>query len=90
MKDGILAIFAMNVLAHLADYDLSVFLFSPLLQPLGVVIKANTDPSNALTGSGAVNGVVANLIYSVLLMIISSVLLIIVRRRPTKAGNGLI
>ncbi|QEA56049.1 ABC transporter permease [Leuconostoc citreum] len=90
MKDGILAIFAMNVLAHLADYDLSVFLFSPLLQPLGVVIKANTDPSNALTGSGAVNGVVANLIYSVLLMIISSVLLIIVRRRPTKVGNGLI
>jgi len=88
IKDSVLAIFAMNVLAHLADYDLSVFLFSPLVQPLGVVIKANTDPSNSIAGDGSVNGVIANLIYSVLLMIISAILLIIVRRRDAKMGTS--
>lgn len=81
MKAGVLAILAMNILAHLSDYDLSVFLFSPLVQPLGVAIRANTDPANAVSGDGAVNGLVANLIYSVILMVIGAILLLVLRRQ---------
>lgn len=88
MKAGVLAILAMNILAHLSDYDLSVFLFSPLVQPLGVAIRANTDPANAVSGDGAVNGLVANLIYSVILMVIGAILLLILRRQSDQVTSN--
>ena len=78
----------MNILAHLSDYDLSVFLFSPLVQPLGVAIRANTDPANAVSGDGTVNGLVANLIYSVILMVIGAILLLILRRQSDQVTSN--
>ncbi|MFR4248564.1 MAG: ABC transporter permease [Leuconostoc lactis] len=88
MKAGVLAILAMNILAHLSDYDLSVFLFSPLVQPLGVAIRANTDPANAVSGDGTVNGLVANLIYSVILMVIGAILLLVLRRQSDQVTSN--
>lgn len=79
IRDSALAVFSMNALAQLAEYDMTVFLYSPALTPLGVVIKANTDPNGATTGFG-VNGLVANLIYSVLLVLIGSLLLFAVHK----------
>lgn len=60
------ALFALNFNGKLADYDLSAFLYHPLNQPVGVVIRSNADPSAAL------DAVSINLVYSVLLIIISS------------------
>lgn len=79
IRDSSLAVFSMNTLAHLAEYDMTVFLYSPSFIPLGVVIRDNTDP-NSGTASFGVNGLAANLIYSVLLVGIGSLLLYAVRK----------
>jgi iron(III) transport system permease protein len=73
-----LAVLAMNFNGHLADYDLTVFLFHPLLQPLGIVIKNSTSEQAA----GDVQALV--LVYSVILMVISSITLYLVYGRKSK------
>lgn len=73
-----LAVWAMNFNGHLADYDLTVFLFHPLLQPLGIVIKNSTSEQT----SGDVQALV--FVYSVILMIISSIILYFVYGRKSK------
>ncbi len=70
-----LAVIALNFNSMLADYDLSVFLYHPLLQPLGIVIKDSTDIQANLESK------TMTFVYSVILMIISSAMLYLVYRR---------
>ncbi|WP_078392749.1 ABC transporter permease [Shouchella patagoniensis] len=63
------AIFALNFITNLSDYDLTVFLYHPIFEPLGIVIKNSTDPS-AHPEARAMTYV-----YTVVLMIISGLAL---------------
>lgn len=60
----VLSVVALNFNALLSDYDLSVFLYSPKYQPLGVIIKAASDE-----GVNE-NAQAMALVYSVVLMIL--------------------
>lgn len=70
-----LAILALNFNSQLADYDLSVFLYHPLFQPLGIVIKNSTEPT------ASADARVLTFVYSVLLMIISATVIYVVYGR---------
>lgn len=74
---AILSVIVMNFNSLLADYDVSVFLYYSFLQPLGIVIKAASDET------ATINAQAMSLVYSVILMIISSIALYLVQ------GNGL-
>ena len=69
---SILGVFALNFIGILPDYDLTVFLFHPLFKPLGIVIKNSTDPQ-ALGDARAIA-----LVYTVILMIVSTIVLTLV------------
>lgn len=73
-----LAVLALNFNGHLADYDLTVFLYHPLLQPLGIVIKNSTE-EQAMGDARALT-----LVYSVILMLISTITLYFVYGRKSK------
>ena len=66
---SVMSVAALNFNALLGDYDLSVFLYSPRFQPLGVVIKFYSDEG------AAINGQAMTLVYSVMLMILCTVAL---------------
>lgn len=74
----VLAVFAINFNGKLSDYDISAFIYHPLYPPLGVVIKNNI--SNNIEGDAQA----LNLVYSVILMIISSTILYLVYGRNSK------
>lgn len=74
-----LAVLALNFNGILADYDLTVFLYHPLYQPLGIVIKNSTD-AQALADTKALT-----LVYSVILMIMSTLTLYFVYGRKSKS-----
>lgn len=76
-----LALFALNFNAYLADYDLSAFLYQPAYPTLGVMIRQNADPG------ANVDATAINLVYSVILMVISSLILYVVYGRGSKAGE---
>jgi iron(III) transport system permease protein len=88
------AIAALNFNSMLDDYDTAIFLAHPLVQPLGLVIKANTD------GAEGVDGVSNTFVYTVLLMVITGLTMYLVygrsggrsamRRRKdgTRGGSG--
>ena len=65
----VLSVIVLNFNSMLSDYDLSVFLYNPFLQPLGIVIKAASDET-ATTNAQAMA-----FVYSCVLMIISSIAL---------------
>lgn len=73
-----LAVLALNFNGNLADYDLTVFLYHPLLEPLGVVIKNSTSEQ----ASGDV--LALTFVYSVILMVISGITLYLVYGRKSK------
>ncbi len=79
-----LAVVALNFNSLLADYDLTVFLYHPLLKPLGIVIKESTD----IQATGDAKAL--TLVYSVILMIISTTMLYLVFRRKKKKIGGII
>ena len=62
----VLSVIVLNFNSLLADYDLSVFLYHPLFQPLGIVIKSASDET-ATTNAQALL-----FVYTVVLMIMSS------------------
>lgn len=64
-----LAVLALAFNGKLADYDLSVFLYHPLLKPLGIVIRSNADPD------ASVDAMAINFVYTVILMVISTLVL---------------
>lgn len=76
-----LAILALNFNSQLADYDLTVFLYHPLYQPLGIVIRNNTDPTASIDAKAM------NFVYSVILMAISAVVIYFVYGRGSKKKN---
>lgn len=71
----VLAIFSLNFNSLLGDYDMSVFLYHPLSQPLGVYIKALTDSQTNADNTAL------TFVYAVLMMIISSIVLYLVYGR---------
>lgn len=70
-----LAVGALNFNSLLDDYDVAVFLAHPLYQPLGLVIKANTD------GAVSLDARANTFVYTVLLMIITGVAMYLVYGR---------
>ena len=65
----VMSVVILNFNGLLSDYDMSVFLYHPLLQPLGIVIKAASDES------ASVDARAMSFVYTVVLMILSSVAL---------------
>lgn len=80
---SVLAVFALNFNSLLNDYDLSVFLYHPLFQPLGVFIKGLTDAQTVA------DNVTMTFVYSVIIMIISSIILYLVYGRKNDKIKGL-
>lgn len=62
----VMSVVILNFNGLLSDYDMSVFLYHPLLQPLGIVIKAASDES------ASVDARAMSFVYTVVLMILSS------------------
>ena len=75
---AVLSVVALTFNGLLAEYDMTVFLFHPLVQPLGPVIKAASDETASL------NAQAMSFVYSVLLMLISSAALYLVYGRKPK------
>ncbi len=66
---AIMSVIILNFNGMLSDYDLSVFLYHPLFQPLGIVIKAASDESAAIDAKAM------SFVYTVVLMVLSSIAL---------------
>ncbi|MBZ2194763.1 ABC transporter permease [Occultella gossypii] len=77
-----LAVGALNFNSLLDDYDTAVFLAHPLFQPLGLVIKANTD------GAVSLDARANTFVYTVLLMVITGVTMYLVYGRAMRPGKG--
>ncbi len=75
----ILSVFLLNVIGLLAEYNMSVFLFHPMYQPLGVVLNAATK-TDALPEAQMLT-----FVYSVLIMAISTVIIVFVYGKKNKA-----
>lgn len=78
---AIISVVVLNFNSLLAEYDLTVFLYHPLLQPLGVVIKAASDDT------ASVDARVMMFVYSVVLMVISTIALSITSDRKTSTRS---
>ena len=76
-----LALFALNFNGKLADYDLSAFLYHPTSPTLGIVIRANA------SATATVDATAINLVYSVILVAISTVVLYLVYGRGEKSAQ---
>ncbi len=63
----VLSVIVINFNSMLAEYDLSVFLYNPFLEPLGVVIKNSGDATASAESQAMV------FVYSVIIMVISSI-----------------
>ena len=71
------SVIVLNFNNLLSDYDMSVFLYSPRLKPLGIIIKDATDQT------ATVDAVAMGLVYSVVLMVISAFAIWFSRRDPS-------
>lgn len=80
---SVAGVFALNFIALMPDYDLSIFLYTPLYKPLGILVAENTNPQS----SGDARALA--LVYSVILMVISTVVLYLVNvRKDRKSRKG--
>lgn len=66
---AVMSVIVLNFNSLLSDYDLSVFLYHPLYQPLGIVVKAASDENAAIDARAM------SFVYTVVLMILSSLAL---------------
>ncbi|MFL0554907.1 ABC transporter permease [Paenibacillus barengoltzii] len=73
-----LAVLALNFIKILDDYDLTVFLYHPVYQTLGLVIKSSTDAEAGVAARAM------SLVYSVVLMIMSGITMYFVYGRSNK------
>ncbi len=69
MMPALMSVVILNFTGMLSDYDLSVFLYHPLYQPLGIVIKAASDES------ASVDAKAMGFVYTVVLMLLSAMAL---------------
>ena len=76
-----LALVALNFNNFLADYDLSAFLYHPAYPTIGIAIRKNADAANN------VNAAAVNLVYSVIIMGISTIMFYIVYGKGSKIGE---
>lgn len=65
----VLSVIVLNFNGLLSEYDLSVFLYHPSYQPLGIVIKMATDETATIDAQAMA------FVYTVILMIISTIAL---------------
>lgn len=65
-------VFALNFIAILQDYDLTVFLYHPLYEPLGVMIR------NATANQTVADTKALSLVYSVIIMVMSTIIMYLV------------
>ncbi len=70
----LLSVIALNFNSLLAEYDLTVFLYHPLYPPLGVIVKAASDDI------ASTNAIAMSFVYTVVLMIISSITLYLTQK----------
>lgn len=63
----LISVIVLNFNSLLTDYDLTAFLYNPLLEPLGIVIKAATNETASL------NAIAMSFVYAVILMVISGI-----------------
>lgn len=75
---AVASVTVLNFNSLLSDYDISVFLYHPLFQPLGIVMKAASDET------ATVNAQAMAFVYAVVLMIISSLALYFTQREKKK------
>jgi len=75
---SILSVVAINFNTMISDYDLSVFLYQPFLQPLGIAIKSASDETASSNAQAMI------LVYSVILIIISSLTLYLTQGKDIK------
>lgn len=61
----VLSVFLLNFIGQLAEYNVSVFLFHPMYQPLGVALNAATNPDASPEAQ------MLTFVYSVIIMIVS-------------------
>lgn len=66
---AVMSVVILNFNSLLSDYDMTVFLYHPLLQPLGIVIKAASDEAASIDARAM------SFVYTVVLMILSSIAL---------------
>ncbi|MBF6977830.1 iron ABC transporter permease [Aerococcaceae bacterium zg-BR22] len=78
----ILSVVVINFNSLLSDFDLSVFLYHPLFQPLGVVIKSSTDET------ASINAIAMTFVYTVVLMIMSASALYLSNRFQNTRGKS--
>ncbi len=78
----LISVSALNFTTLIAEYDMTVFLFHPLLQPLGPIIKSANDDTASIQMKAMI------FVYSVLLMIISIVALAIAGRLQDRGASA--
>lgn len=78
---SILSVIVLNFNSMLTDYDVTVFLYHPLLQPLGIVIK------NASDEDANINAQVMSFVYTVVIIIISTAALYFTSSRKIRKNN---
>lgn len=66
---AVMSVVILNFNGLLSDYDLTTFLYHPLYQPLGIVIKAASDEN------ASIDAKCMSFVYTVVLMILSSIAL---------------
>jgi len=69
-----LAVLALNINSLMTNFDLSIFLYHPIYQPLGVYIRSLTDMQDA-------DNIVLTFVYAVIVMILSALTLFFVNRQ---------
>lgn len=77
-----ISVFLLNFIGQLTDYDLSVFLFHPLYQPLGVVIRQATTPEASPQAQ------MLTFVYAVITMLLSSIAIYIVYGRKANVRGS--
>lgn len=76
-----LAVIALNFNGLLVNYDVTAFLYHPLMQPLSIVITSSVT-ENAISSEVDIRGI--SMVYSVVIMTISSISLYLIYGRNSK------
>jgi len=76
----VMAVFALNFIFLLTEFELSAFLYHPLTLPLGVAIRQ-------LTIDGTGDNTAFTFVYAVIMMVISAVVLYLVYGKSSKEFN---
>ncbi|WP_018753846.1 ABC transporter permease [Paenibacillus sanguinis] len=79
---AVLSIFLLNFIGLLSEYDMSVFLFHPLYQPLGVVLNAAT------SSEASPQAQMLSFVYSVLIMLVSTLVILFVYERKRHGSQS--